>query len=264
MGILKNYNPQFLRKVFVPKLNKGQALIFENMVLNFYGQSYKYIEKVTKVISTNIACHLKSSLKKLYKNEDFLSKQKQIYIPEQNKNQNYIDFVNKVIAQNNGKMFLFKYFVSVLPEKERKVFSAAVLDYAGENFSELFKKCEMSKEEFKNILTNTLRKLKKYDFDIAVDIIDNAKHYQMSIESLTLEDIKKTKERIAQIKSKGGVLAFKSESFSKLTGIKKQIAQDLYLHPKYNNIESFAKLNNLQVSEVLKNEKEFVDDFLVK
>ena len=264
LSILKKYNAQFLRKYFVPKLSKNQAKIFEHMVLNYYGQSYKYIEKTTKIDMPKISSCLKSSMYKLNKNEKFLNQHMLNYVAEPNKNQKYIDFANNIICQHNGKMFLFKYFVSVLPEDEQKVFSAVVLDYSGEDYSQLYEKCGMTKEQFKSTMSSALTKLKKYDFNVAIDIIENANHYQMSIESLTLEDIKQTKQRIEKIKEVGGIMQFKSKIYPKLVGIKKQIAQDLYLHPKYSNIQSFAEQNNFQLYEVLEKEKEFVDEFLVK
>ena len=259
LDILKKFSPEFLRERFIPLLTQDQAIVFENFVLNYYGQTFREVSEKYGLNIARFSDVLKACDKKLEKYEIELLEEFKTYKAPEQKNQKQRDFANKIAQTFGGKLFLQKYFVPILNNQQKKVFKCAIMDYNGQNYSQLAKDCNMTNKQFATSLMRVIKRLKSLDFDLVVDVLDNSEFAKTRIDALTSKDLNQIKQNVEIVKDFGGVLKLKKLFAPSLNFCQNQIFNDLYLHPKYQNLESFAEQNKITLEKAVIFENEAIE-----
>ena len=198
-GFLKKFGREYLTEVFLPKLPDGQAKIFNSAVLNFSCQNEDYYRSATDTfrILSRIAEKLKmeepSYQRYLKEQKDTPTKQKQRV--ERNK---------RLVEEYGGEVFLRKYFVSTLPEGEKKVFVQAVLNYTGGKLVKVAEDLDMTQNQFGAVLNKVLKKLETFDFETVVGVVDNVEREKRGVSHYSSDFMEKTKIRQEMVKEYGG------------------------------------------------------------
>ncbi len=256
-GIVKKYGRENLVKNFVPKLTESQARVFKGLVLDYYG---KGMEEACSDLGTKpqyVSTILKAVMKKLSKADSKLLKQKNTEFLT-TKNQAELKYANKIIEKHGQKLFLYKYFVRILPEEEKRVFTRAVLDYDAESYDELAKKCGLELQEFKAILYKTEKKLNDFDFEILIELIDNADTFKTTLAPITNSKINNIIKRKDIVNQFGGVIRLRKHFLPILTDRQKIVFSDMYLNPKFDSLKSLADFYDLNKDDVLLVEKQIL------
>lgn len=247
-----DFNREFFIKHFIPLLTPYQAELFKVGILDFYGRSWTAIEQDTGFQAND----LKAIRKKYDKNIILLDKKykefKQNIKPK--KISKYAELVNKIIRANNGRLFLSQYLLPILPELERRVFLFGVVDYVDQKVIDIAGKCGLSVDEFKNVLKNVVKKLRTFDMNVVVDLLDRVNSLRGVIPILDEEKIEKIKARRNLVESYG-VIRLNDYFLPLLPEDCKKIFVDLYLHPAFVDVEMMAKYYNLDQANVEFKEK---------
>lgn len=267
-AILKKYGRDMLEAGFIAKLTPLQAEIFRSAVLNYYGKDTSEIAESLNVDSHKVFDVANKLLKKMKKveteflinsNNSKISKDAKTKpsktIIEENKN---ADFASSVVSKFGGKLFLYKYFVPMLKEKERKVFLAGVLDYDNESYEELAKKNGLEKEEFELTLAVVCLKLRNTDMDLVVDVVDNADALKLKIGRITKEKLENIKKRVSITAHYGGVVKLRKYFLPTLSETESRIFEDMYLYPRFDSMKTFAQTRQIALEEARLIEKEML------
>ncbi len=249
-AILKKYGREFLEEVFLPRLTKKQAEIFKDNILNFNG-TIKTNDSVSETITL-----FQDKLKMLEPEfKRYVSLKEETPLKQkQRKERN-----GRLIEEYGGNLFLRKYFLPILSEQEKKVFEISILNYTRGTSEDLAKKAEMNLATFNNTLNNSLNKLKTADFEVLVDVIDNASKRKVSLKSTSITNFDKVKERQDFVKKYGGKV-FLNESFSPLlTDSQKKIFDALFLFPHFFSYTEVAEELGFTVPYVMSCEKVIVN-----
>ena len=165
----------------------------------------------------------------------------------------------RLIEEYGGNLFLRKYFLPLLSEQEKKVFELAILNYSRGTSEDLARRAEMNLITFNNTLSNSLNKLKNVDFEVLVDVVDNASKSKVALKSTSLATFDKVKERQELVKKYGGK-EFLKEIFSPLlTDSQKKVFDALFLYPHLFTYAEVAKELNCAKSNIIYTEKVIVD-----
>lgn len=249
-AILKKYGREFLEDVFLPRLTKKQAEIFKDNILSFNG-----IIKTNDSVSETITL-FQDKLKMLEPEfKRYMSLKEETPLKQrQRKERN-----RRLIEEYGGNLFLRKYFLPLLSEQEKKVFELAILNYSRGTSEDLARKAEMNLITFNNTLSNSLNKLKNVDFEVLVDVVDNASKSKVALKSTSLATFDKVKERQELVKKYGGK-EFLKEIFSPLlTDSQKKVFDALFLYPRFFTYAEVAKELNCAKSNIIYTEKVIVD-----
>lgn len=249
-AILKKYGREFLEEVFLPRLTKKQAEIFKDNILNFNG-TIKTNDSVSETI-TLFQDKLRM-MEPLFKR--YLSLKKETPLKQQQRKERN----RRLIEEYGGDLFLRKYFLPILSEQEKKVFEISILNYTRGTSEDLAKKSEMNLATFNNTLNNSLNKLKTADFEVLVDVVDNASKRKVSLKSTSITNFDKVKERQDFVKKYGGKV-FLNESFSPLlTDSQKKIFDALFLFPHFFSYTEVSEELGFTVPYVMSCEKVIVN-----
>ena len=249
-AILKKYGREFLEEVFLPRLTKKQAEIFKDNILNFNG-TIKTNDSVSETITL-----FQDKLKMLEPEfKRYVSLKEETPLKQkQRKERN-----GRLIEEYGGNLFLRKYFLPILSEQEKKVFELAILNYSRGTSEDLAKKAEMNLATFNNTLNNSLNKLKNVDFEVLVDVVDNASKNKVALKSTSIANFDIVKERQELMKKFGGK-EFLKESFSPLlTDSQKKIFDALFLFPHFFSYTEVSEELGFTVPYVMSCEKVIVN-----
>lgn len=249
-AILKKYGREFLEEVFLPRLTKKQAEIFKDNILSFNG-TIKTNDSVSETITL-----FQDKLKMLEPEfKRYMSLKEETPLKQrQRKERN-----RRLIEEYGGNLFLRKYFLPLLSEQEKKVFELAILNYSRGTSEDLARKAEMNLITFNNTLSNSLNKLKNVDFEVLVDVVDNASKRKVSLKSTSITNFDKVKERQELVKKYGGK-DFLNENFSPLlTDSQKKIFDALFLFPHFFSYTEVAEELGFAVPYVMSCEKVIVN-----
>lgn len=249
-AILKKYGREFLEDVFLPRLTKKQAEIFKDNILSFNG-TIKTNDSVSETITL-----FQDKLKMLEPEfKRYVSLKEETPLKQrQRKERN-----RRLIEEYGGNLFLRKYFLPLLSEQEKKVFELAILNYSRGTSEDLARKAEMNLITFNNTLSNSLNKLKNVDFEVLVDVVDNASKRKVSLKSTSITNFDKVKERQELVKKYGGK-DFLNENFSPLlTDSQKKIFDALFLFPHFFSYTEVAEELGFAVPYVMSCEKVIVN-----
>lgn len=249
-AILKKYGREFLEEVFLPRLTKKQAEIFKDNILNFNG-TIKTNDSVSETITL-----FQDKLKMLEPEfKRYMSLKEETPLKQrQRKERN-----RRLIEEYGGNLFLRKYFLPLLSEQEKKVFELAILNYSRGTSEDLAKKSEMNLATFNNTLSNSLNKLKNVDFEVLVDVVDNASKNKVALKSTSIANFDIVKERQELMKKFGGK-EFLKESFSPLlTDSQKKIFDALFLFPHFFSYTEVSEELGFTVPYVMSCEKVIVN-----
>ena len=262
-AILKKYGRDFLEEKFILKLPEDQAKIFRTAVLNYYGKNTLEIAKTLNVDGHQVFGVAGKLLKKLKKYE------KEFTIELQNgkwqsremviETKDNKTFAKTIVSKFGGKLFLYKYFIPMLKAKERQVFMCAVLDYDDETYKKLAKDCHLELEDFKTILKSVCDRLEKVDFDVLVDLVDNAEACKIKLGTITENKLKNIRKRMDIVERFGGVINLKKYFLPILQEQEKVILQSLYLTPKFDSIKTFTQYYKVSPEEVVATEKAMLE-----
>lgn len=243
-AILKKYGRDFLQEVFLPRLSKRQAEIFKDNVLNFDGHIGIDAHKTLQGLEEKLRM-MEPELKRYkFLKEETPLKQKQK--KERNR---------RLIEEYGGDLFLRKYFLPILSEQERKVFKLSVLNYTRGTHEDLYKKAEMSASTYDNTLAHALNKLKTADFEVLVEVVDNAKQNKNSLKSTSIAVVNKVKVRQDLVKKYGGK-DFLSEIFTPLLpDSQKEVFEKLFLYPHFFTYGEIADELGRSVANIISTEK---------
>ena len=249
-AMLKKYGREFLEEAFLPRLTKRQAEIFKDNILNFDGTA-KLNDSVSETI-TLFQDKLRM-MEPLFKR--YLSLKKETPLKQkQRKERN-----GRLIEEYGGNLFLRKYFLPLLSEQEKKVFKLAILNYSRGTSEDLAKKAEMNLATFNNTLNNSLNKLKNVDFEVLVDVVDNASKNKVALKSTSIANFDIVKERQELMKKFGGK-EFLKEIFSPLlTDSQKKVFDALFLYPHVFTYAEVAEELNYAVPSIISTEKVIVE-----
>ena len=249
-AMLKKYGREFLEEAFLPRLTKRQAEIFKDNILNFDGTA-KLNDSVSETI-TLFQDKLRM-MEPLFKR--YLSLKKETPLKQQQRKERN----RRLIEEYGGDLFLRKYFLPILSEQEKKVFEISILNYTRGTSEDLAKKSEMNLATFNNTLNNSLNKLKTADFEVLVDVVDNASKRKVSLKSTSITNFDKVKERQDFVKKYGGKV-FLNESFSPLlTDSQKKIFDALFLFPHFFSYTEVSEELGFTVPYVMSCEKVIVN-----
>ena len=249
-AMLKKYGREFLEEAFLPRLTKKQAEIFKDNILNFDGTA-KLNDSVSETITL-----FQDKLKMLEPEfKRYVSLKEETPLKQkQRKERN-----GRLIEEYGGNLFLRKYFLPLLSEQEKKVFELAILNYSRGTSEDLAKKAEMNLITFNNTLSNSLNKLKNVDFEVLVDVVDNASKNKVALKSTSIANFDIVKERQELMKKFGGK-EFLKESFSPLlTDSQKKIFDALYLFPHFFSYTEVSEELGFTVPYVMSCEKVIVN-----
>ncbi len=123
----------FLQKYFVPTLTQVQKKIFIFGVLQFEGQPKKELAEKAGVSQTHFATTLKTVKEKLaatnfetlvdfLDNKNMLKNGENVDIAERKIDFDQVERRRQIVKQYGGKEKLAKYFLPILPEKQRETF----------------------------------------------------------------------------------------------------------------------------------------------
>lgn len=249
-AILKKYGREFLEEVFLPRLTKKQAEIFKDNILSFNG-TIKTNDSVSETITL-----FQDKLKMLEPEfKRYMSLKEETPLKQrQRKERN-----RRLIEEYGGNLFLRKYFLPLLSEQEKKVFEISILNYTRGTSEDLAKKSEMNLATFNNTLNNSLNKLKNVDFEVLVDVVDNASKNKVALKSTSIATFDKVKERQELVKKYGGK-EFLKEIFSPLlTDSQKKVFDALFLYPHVFTYAEVAEELNYAVPSIISTEKVIVE-----
>ena len=249
-AILKKYGREFLEDVFLPRLTKKQAEIFKDNILSFNGK-IKTNDSVSETITL-----FQDKLKMLEPEfKRYMSLKEETPLKQrQRKERN-----RRLIEEYGGNLFLRKYFLPLLSEQEKKVFELAILNYSRGTSEDLAKKAEMNLATFNNTLNNSLNKLKNVDFEVLVDVVDNASKNKVALKSTSIANFDIVKERQELMKKFGGK-EFLKEIFSPLlTDSQKKVFDALFLYPHVFTYAEVAEELNYAVPSIISTEKVIVE-----
>lgn len=249
-AILKKYGREFLEEVFLPRLTKKQAEIFKDNILSFNG-TIKTNDSVSETITL-----FQDKLKMLEPEfKRYMSLKEETPLKQrQRKERN-----GRLIEEYGGNLFLRKYFLPLLSEQEKKVFELAILNYSRGTSEDLARRAEMNLITFNNTLSNSLNKLKNVDFEVLVDVVDNASKSKVALKSTSLATFDKVKERQELVKKYGGK-EFLKEIFSPLlTDSQKKVFDALFLYPHVFTYAEVAEELNYAVPSIISTEKVIVE-----
>ena len=249
-AILKKYGREFLEEVFLPRLTKKQAEIFKDNILNFNG-TIKTNDSVSETI-TLFQDKLRM-MEPLFKR--YLSLKKETPLKQQQRKERN----RRLIEEYGGDLFLRKYFLPILSEQEKKVFEISILNYTRGTSEDLAKKAEMNLATFNNTLNNSLNKLKNVDFEVLVDVVDNASKNKVALKSTSIANFDIVKERQELMKKFGGK-EFLKEIFSPLlTDSQKKVFDALFLYPHFFSYTEVSEELGFTVPYVMSCEKVIVN-----
>ena len=249
-AMLKKYGREFLEEAFLPRLTKRQAEIFKDNILNFDGTA-KLNDSVSETITL-----FQDKLKMLEPEfKRYVSLKEETPLKQkQRKERN-----GRLIEEYGGNLFLRKYFLPLLSEQEKKVFELAILNYSRGTSEDLAKKAEMNLATFNNTLNNSLNKLKNVDFEVLVDVVDNASKNKVALKSTSIANFDIVKERQELMKKFGGK-EFLKEIFSPLlTDSQKKVFDALFLYPHVFTYAEVAEELNYAVPSIISTEKVIVE-----
>ena len=249
-AMLKKYGREFLEESFLPRLTKRQAEIFKDNILNFDGTA-KLNDSVAETITL-----FQDKLKMLEPEfKRYVSLKEETPLKQkQRKERN-----GRLIEEYGGNLFLRKYFLPLLSEQEKKVFKLAILNYSRGTSEDLAKKAEMNLATFNNTLNNSLNKLKNVDFEVLVDVVDNASKNKVALKSTSIANFDIVKERQELMKKFGGK-EFLKEIFSPLlTDSQKKVFDALFLYPHVFTYAEVAEELNYAVPSIISTEKVIVE-----
>ena len=112
-----------------------------------------------------------------------------------------INRTERLIEQYGGRVFLTKYFLPTLPEREREIFKLGVLEYSGDSVSQMATKVNMIGTNFSTKLAQIVEKLRTTDFEAVAEVVDNAKNGQEL--HLSADNLARVKERQALVEKYG-------------------------------------------------------------
>ena len=117
----------------------------------------------------------------------------------------------------------------------------------------------MNLATFNNTLNNSLNKLKNVDFEVLVDVVDNASKNKVALKSTSIANFDIVKERQELMKKFGGK-EFLKEIFSPLlTDSQKKVFDALFLYPHVFTYAEVAEELNYAVPSIISTEKVIVE-----
>lgn len=253
-GFLKKFGREYLTEVFLPKLPDGQAKIFNSAVLNFSCQNEDYYRSATDTfrILSRIAEKLKmeepSYQRYLKEQKDTPTKQKQRV--ERNK---------RLVEENGGEVFLRKYFVSTLPEGEKKVFVQTVLNYTHGNLDKIAKNLDMTQNQLSVVLNKVLKKLETFDFETVVGVVDNVEREKRGVSHYSSDFMEKTKIRQEMVKEYGGEEVLINYFLPILPEKQKLIFTNFFLRPKYFSYQDASENLGITMAYIMSAEKKIIE-----
>ena len=241
-GIIKKYGKNFLLNCFIPSLPKKKQPVFEAFITNF-AQNQNDLAEMCNITAQTYERRLEESLKILEtEGEKLLDEYKSSKKPRAMslKVQQEINRTERLLNEYGGKLFLAKYFMPTLTEKEQAVFKLRFLQYMGQSKTDMAKKVGVTSANFEAFTYKIISKLKEADFEILIDLIDNAERHQKTIGNINSTILQKMKERKELVEKSGGAIKLQKYFLPILPEIQKQIFQYLYLMPRYESIKAMA------------------------
>ncbi len=262
--IINKYGKDFLEQYFLPTLAKNQREVFDKCVLRYYGQSTKELAKTVGMNEGYLTNMLLKLEKKLQEDAPRLQQmQKEGKLPKPRKLplavKQKINRNNRLMEEYGGKLFLAKYFLPILPDVEKRIFEAGVLEYNGESTSQLAKKCGVSDSNFSTKLPMILEKLKKTDFEVLVDLQDNAERFGGEISTVQPTKLDAIKERLLTVEKFGGKERLRQLFLPVLPEAQRRVLEDMYLTPKFDSFSSMANYYEMKVGPILVAEKTMLE-----
>lgn len=258
--LIKKYGRPFLKNYFCAKLTPNQRAIFEEFYLKYYGQSQKEVgkrlgmsEKNVAVVLSGVKQYIEGNIDRLY--EQYKSGEEVVPRKLPLKVQQKINRNKRLVEQYGGEMFLRKYFLSTLTEKEQKCFDLQVLSYAGESQDRIAKLVGVSSSSLQNITAKVLHKLEMTDFEVVVDMVDNANDKGYIASGLSLSSMEKVKKRLEIVEKYGGAEVLRKHFLPILPEQQKVVFENLYLLPTFSTYESMKKETGLRIPFIIKSEK---------
>lgn len=248
----------FVQEYFVPLLTQHQKEVFEKTILRYKGQSKAEISKYFGSLS--VSADEVKIWNKFYKEMPRLVKLKeQGKLPPKReiplKTRQEINRMRKLVEDYGGRLFLVKYFLPTLPEKEQKVFENRILFYNGESKTYIAEQSDISINNLGGYTSRIIQKLKETDFEVVVDMIDNAEKYGKEIGVVVPSKVERARERLDLIESKGGILKLQELFYPMLSEDQKLVFECMWLRPRYNGFDSMSKDVGKFVSALLKTDK---------
>lgn len=258
--ILKNYDRDFLENYLCLKLAPRKREIYKVGILRYYGQSMFELSKQVGTTVSNTFASLDNIEKFIDKNIDKLYKEYKN--GEEVKPAKVSDKIvwkinanKKLVDEYGGELFLRKYFVPTLAEREKYIFDQLVLSYYGQSVTSVCKKVGITVSNALTVRERVLEKLRNADFDILVDMIDRTKQNIAAADKISMTHHDKVKKRVELVKKYGGCDFLKEYFLPTLPKGQQIVFKDYYLEPKYDRYDTMAKGTGLTMAFIIKSEK---------
>ena len=263
-GFIKTYGRGFLEDYFCLRLTPRQRNIFKEYYLNYYGQSASSIGKKLDMSVSDVATgvskiksfidkNVERLFEKYNEGQDAKSKKLTSKIRQRIKS-------NKMLVNEfGGEIFLRKYFLPTLTELEKRCFDAQVLSYYGDTQSNSAKKIGIEITNLYSTTERVIEKLKSTDFEVVVDLIDNAESCQIEPGVFSVKNIEKVKQRLSVVKKYGGVEFLRKYFLPTLPQQQRTVFEDLYLRPRFATYDSMSEHMKISKVFIIRCEKLILD-----
>lgn len=260
--LFQKYGRRFLKQYFLPLLKPTQQKIFNMTVLNYRGQTLFQILQEAGVVNGAIYERILNKLNNLgpqlkYKQEigELPKEWTPTLLQQQKINKN-----ERLLEKYGGKFFLQKYFVPVLSDVEKKVFTYGFLEFDGETHTELAEKIGITDEQYLLCYKKVLEKLKDTDFEIVVDLIDNKSSYKRLGRGFnTAEekqfDLEALKKRSKLVEDFGGRAMLQKYFLPILPQTQRDVFELLYVKQTFTTYAAVAQALGKNIQNVIIAEK---------
>lgn len=151
----------------------------------------------------------------------------------------------RLAGVKGGELFLRKYFLPYLPEGQREVFQAGVLEYDGQHPSALAQDLGLSTVKFNKLLDQSIEALQGADFDILVSKIDYGNGNIPTQGEMAQASLRKK-----LIEENGGCIKVRKFFLPILSKEERAVFEQLYLSPDYPTHQQTANALQLDLAQV--------------
>lgn len=251
--LIKKYGRAFLEEVFMPTLSLKQQKIFLACVLKYNGQTFTELAKKLGA-STPYIINFTNYKSLCAKIEKVKKRQKSTLKSDRKvplKLQQLVNCNKRMIKQYGGELFLRKYFLPILPEGQRKVFEAGVLENDGKFAYEIADKLKISVPNYSQTLKKAIDALQQADMDFTATYIDNMERYGVATEELNLKEAQKRQDLVEEYGEKN----LKEYFLPMLSDSEREVFDWLYLKKTFPTTADLAKKLDCTNMHVLSIEK---------
>ncbi len=166
-----------------------------------------------------------------------------------------INLNEDIIQKYGGRAFLNKYFLPILTEREQKVFKCAFLQFEGQSRVKMAESCGINQANFSVVYNKVLDKLKNTDFEILVDVIDNAESFGGKVVNINEQKMQWLEERKRFVENHGGIVKMSEFVLPILNKTEQIVLSKMYLWQQYDSLTSLSSNENISVAQVVTADK---------